>query len=140
MSQTPEEMKTKEEILAAAIIGYNHQVNDMSKFKLNVTEFEVFTKAMQEYGDLLCKEKEIALKAALDTLHIQLKENKELQQQNKGLFEALLEIERTTTHLKCLQLATQALSSYKGEHKCEFYVNADWDGYSPCICGKRHGE
>ena len=31
-----------------------------------------------------------------------------------------------------------SVSGQLAEHKCKFYVNADWTGYSACECGKRH--
>ena len=38
---------------------------------------------------------------------------------------------------KIEQLLSTPLESEEKEHKCKFYVNATWTGYSSCECGKR---
>lgn len=43
---------------------------------------------------------------------------------------------KAESELKNLQLG--AVSGLLAEHKCKFYVNANWTGYSRCECGKEY--
>lgn len=64
-------MKTPEELLNEAIVKYNAQVNDMSKFKLSKNEVKMFTDVMEDYRkqgnyftpDEICKVQEAAYEA-----------------------------------------------------------------------------